>query len=153
MSPKRTATFVLLGVGFLATALGGFILARKVSHIESWHATEARLLSSRAVPAPGGIGMVPEYELWYTVNGKTYTRTYRSEAGSESSANERVGSRAVGTLYTVFYDPADPNQVNPNLGYNRGTIGLAVMITALGLALMLFAAAVSLAGRSAQRVI
>lgn len=153
MTPTKRTSLVLLAAGVVAIAVGGLMLAREIRHIESWNATDARLLSSRAVPSPSGVGMVPQYELWYTVNGKTYTRTYTSEGGSEADVNDRVGSRSVGTVYTVFYDPADPNQVNPNLGYNRGTIGAGLTITAIGLALILFAGAAALFGRPAQYAI
>jgi len=153
MNLPRIVSLALLTMGALTLAAGGFSLVRRIRHIESWHATDARLVSSLVVPSPTGVGSAAQFEFWYTVNGVSYTRTYTSDGGLEQEVSERAARRSTSSLYTIFYDPADPNRFSPNLGYNGATLGRSLLLSAIGLALVLFGASLQLLARSARQAL
>jgi hypothetical protein len=145
--PLRFAGLAVLGAGIILTIAGAVMLMTQVRRIESWHAVTARVV--RSFGDEKGV----HYEFWYDVNGTSLTKPYSSTRGTPEQIRERAAVHIAGDLATVYYDPKDPYQIDPNLGYNANTLSGAVLSLGIGIASLLAGAALLLLARSAGSVL
>ena len=143
IQPVRLAGLLMLAVGLILSVAGAVMLVTQFRRIESWHAATARVVRSFA--DENGV----HYEFWFDLNGSSFTRPYSSTRGSQSQIRERAAVHIAGDMATVYYDPKDPNQIDPNLGYNASTLSEAAIALGAGVASVLTGAALLLLARSA----
>jgi hypothetical protein len=143
----------MVGWGFCAAGLitllaGAWLLRSRIEKARSWQTAEAEVLSSRAYVKPGtdSDDSFTEYEVRYTVNGTPYTTKFEKWSSSLEEAQAKAARHSKGSQGRVSYNPADPRQIDANLGMNPATLSTPVSILGGGVVAILFGLAFVVAG-------
>lgn len=130
------AIFALVGSAMLGGS--GWSANRQYTILETWPAVDAQVMDSRVASYrdSGGKRMYSaEIEFRYTVSGKEY-KTPASSGYSSSSyteMNSKVVKYAPGSRHSIRYDPANPNDIRFDVGYNFNFFFLPVLLGGMGL--------------------
>ena len=143
--------------GLILLAVGGEAGRRQYKILKSWPAVEAEVAKSRVthyivhrIDRRGReIGTTTMYqakiEFQYTVGGKSFVSPSTSSSGTtDYGAMKRVADDyAPGTRHTIRYDPAYPNDIRFDAGYNVGfflvpivTGGIGIVLFGMGVGLL-----------------
>ena len=139
----RIVGAVFTPIGLALLGFGGWTANRHYTILKYWPTVEAQVASSRITHYVShdrdrntdtdmyGV----EIEFRYAVNGKEYLTP--SDAGYNSSSYPEmkgmVDKHAPGTRSVIKYNPADPNDIRFNAGYNFGFFFLPVLLCGMGL--------------------
>jgi hypothetical protein len=138
----------LLAAGGMAMIANGWIAtSQRFRDIASWRITDGRVLSSVAHEPAGVSPARAEYELWYTVGNAMYTEKFTSLGPTYDDVSQRVAKHPAGDIFPIAYNPANPRQTDPNIGYNAPTLSGGIALIAHGVALILIAMIFLLFGR------
>jgi hypothetical protein len=146
--------FTVAGLAFLLAGL--WTGNRQYTILRTWPTVEAEVTKSRVTHhlsrehvRRGGYVYITVYqaeiEFRYTLNGKQFTSL--STPGYTSSnpleMKRMADTYAPGTRHTIRYNPAMPNDIRFNAGYNFGFFldavilgGMGVILTGLGISLL-----------------
>lgn len=143
--------FTVVGLALLGT--GGWVGNRQYTILKSWPTLEAEVTKSQVTHHVSHNSRShtdttmygAEIEFRYTVEGRQFT-TPSTPGYSTSSYPEMkrmADTYAPGTRHTIRYNPADPNDVRFNAGYNFGFFflpvvfgGMGVVFTGVGIGLL-----------------
>jgi signal transduction histidine kinase len=148
MSVLRIVGLCICAASVLTAVVGIWFLKARVEKVRSWRPVDARVVASSLAVESGtdSSEVVAKYELHYTVNGVSYQPKFQNWAPSMREAEARMARHAAGSTATVHYNPADPRQVDPNLGMNSATLSMAVWLIGGGVAGVLFGAMFAILG-------
>lgn len=108
-----------------------------------------RMLRNGVIGIVVGLGL-----LIYTVDGKDYT-TPSSSSYSSSSYTEmkrKVDTYAPGSRHPIRYNPADPNNMRFDVGYNFGFFFLPVLFGGMGIVFSALGVGLLFASRSVREL-
>ena len=113
--------FFVVGLGLLTGAF--FIARREYNILKNWPKVDATVTKSEVTSGRDKDNTTmygTQFEFRYTVNDKEYltpaSSSYRTSSYVEMKRQADVF--APGTRHTLLYDPADPNDVRYDAGYN-----------------------------------
>jgi hypothetical protein len=145
----RLVGSIFTGVGLILLAVGVWAGERQYTIMKSWPTVEATVAKSRMTHYldrhGSSIMYQVEIDFRYTLDGKPFdTPSTPGYSTSNYTAMKRIADAyAPGTRHIIRYNPAEPNDIRMNAGYNFGffllpTIlgGMAVLFTGLGIALL-----------------
>jgi hypothetical protein len=100
-------------------------------HALSWKKARARVIEASVgsrSDGDDGTFYFGVYRIRYEADGRTVESTIRSsvQLGSESTIRARVAARPPGTERTIFYNPAKPEQVQAEFGWESLALPCAV---------------------------
>lgn len=134
MQILRRVVLIVILAGLSVLIVGTVAGLRQVRRIEDWRAADARIMGSFGTNSQPPVA---NYEFWYTVGQANFTTKWSNPAPTVDAMKDRVARREVGTTVQILYNPSNPNEVDPNLGYNSATLGGAVLLAGAGLATVL----------------
>jgi hypothetical protein len=140
MTILRIVGVCLCAAGTFTVLAGVWIFKARMEKVRTWRPVEARVVMSEAKVTEGidNSEAYARYEVSYEVGGKAYTRKFGSWSSSLSGAQTRVMKHPVGSVGTIYCNPADAGQVDANLGMNPATLSLPANVTGVGLAVIVF---------------
>ena len=125
-------------VGLTLLALAGWFGSRQYTILKSWRCAEATVTRSqvhRFFSKQGNPLYQASVEFQYTVDGRTFKAT--SDPGDftpDYDAMKRMADAyAPGTRHPIRYNPADPNDIRMNAGYNLNFFGVPALLGGVGL--------------------
>lgn len=136
-SAIRALVFVtIIGVAFLASAV--WAAHYQYTVLKTWPTAEATVARSEVVSFRDSKGTRMyrvELGLRYAVNRKEYLTPVPSDISSSShqKMRRRAEEYAPGTRLPIRFNPADPNDIRLNVGYNVGFFALPLIFTGVGL--------------------
>ena len=141
----KVVALVFTPLGLLLVVLTGWSANRQYTIMKSWPTVEADVVRSEVVRTEDSDGNTlyrPSIEFAYSVNGKDY----RSFGGSHvSTSNYEATMRklevyAAGSRHRIWYNPADPNEIHFDVGYNFGFFFLPILLGSMGIVFTAFGA-------------
>lgn len=127
--------FVAAGIALTVTAV--VIAKRQYKVLKSWPHADATVMKIVPIDTVAGHGKTGRYygaDLTFTfiANARPYLTQTRWQFTSKRELHEQVAAYAAGTRQTIRYNPADPQEVRLNVGYNWNTFDFAIVFGALG---------------------
>lgn len=146
---------IFTGVGLILLTVAGWFGNRQYNILKSWPTVDATVAKSRVVHYLGRRGRITyeaEVEFRYTLGGKSFDTRSRSDYSTSSySAMKSIADAfAPGTRHMVRYNPADPQDIRMNAGYNFGFFFVPLLLGAMGAFFTLIGIVMLVALRSAQ---
>ena len=143
--------FTVVGLALLGT--GWWAGNRQYTILKSWPTLEAEVTNSRVTHhvshdsrrSTDTTMYEAEIEFRYTVDGRQFTTpsTPGYSTSSYSEMKRMADTYTPGTRHTIRYNPANPNDIRFNAGYNFGFFmlpvvfgGMGVVFTGLGIGLL-----------------
>ncbi|HLY60174.1 MAG TPA: DUF3592 domain-containing protein [Terriglobia bacterium] len=127
--------FFVLGLGLLTGAY--FVGRRQYNILKHWPKVDATVTQSSVTTGrdPDGTTMFgTQIEFRYVVNDKEYktpaTSSYKTSSYTEMKRQADIF--APGTTHALLYDPADPNDVRYDAGYNFSFFLAPVILGGMG---------------------
>ncbi len=152
---------VFLPLGLVFLGVTGFTGNRQYTILKSWPTVEAEVTQSRVShyqstssrSSSTSTMYQAEIEFRYTVGGKQYVTPATSDYSSSSytEMKHKVDFYAPGTRHAIRYNPADPNDIRFDVGYNLGFFLLPFIFGILGLVFGSVGAGLLLAWRSVSK--
>lgn len=145
-------------MGLLLLGIAAWSGNRQSTILKHWPTVDAQVTSSRVNRGRDGDGksmFTTEIEFRYVVSGKEY-RTPSSSPYSSSSYTEMkktADTYAAGTTHSIRYNPADPNDIRFDVGYNFGFFFLPILLGAMGLVFAGVGSGLLFAARNAQQLL
>ncbi len=124
-------------VGSLLLAAGAWVGHRQYTIVATWPSVDAEVTSSRVIhgrDTKGSAMYGAEIEFRYTVRGRE-RRTPSSlayETSSYRSVKRKVDQYAPGTVHPIRYNPANPDDIRFDAGYNFGFFLFPVILGGMG---------------------
>jgi len=133
--------FFVIGLGLLTGAY--YAGQRQYNILKHWPSVEATVTRSEVTSSRDEDSTTygTEMDFQYTVNGKEYQTPAKSSYRTSSyvEMKRKADAFAPGTRHAVLYDPADPNDIRYDAGYNFSfflapTIlgGMGIVFTGVG---------------------
>lgn len=127
--------FVVVGLAFLGAA--SWTGNRQYTILKSWPTIKAQVARSRVASSRDSKGTAmysAEIEFQYAVKGKEYITPAASPYSSSSyrEMKGKVERYAPGTFHSIRCNPADPNDIRFDVGYNFGFFFLPVLFGGMG---------------------
>ena len=150
--------FTVVGLALLGT--GWWAGNRQYTILKSWPTLEAEVTNSRVTHhvshdsrrSTDTTMYEAEIEFRYTVDGRQFTTpsTPGYSTSSYSEMKRMADTYTPGTRHTIRYNPADPNDIRFNAGYNFGFFFLPVLLGGMGVVFTGLGICLLVASRSAQ---
>ena len=134
--------WVLIAVGMVVMIFGAVTGFQQYRFVENSPSVDARVVDSQGLYPPTTQPPAARYELWYQVGEKTFTERFVSP-GSVLEVRDRVATHPAGNTFSIRYNPANPQQIYPNLGINSATLGPAAIYLGIGISLALLGGALA----------
>ena len=144
--------FVVVGLALLGAA--SWAGNRQYTILKSWPTIEAQVTRSRVTSGRDSDGTAmynTEIEFRYTVKGKEYITPAASPYSSSSTREmkRKVDKYAPSTFHSIRYNPADPNDIRFDVGYNFGFFFLPVLFGGMGVVFTVVSLVLLAASRTA----
>ena len=136
---------ILLTAGIVMAGAGALVSLGRIHVVQAWPRADARVVEAMAKYPPETPSAEAHYQFAYRVGDQDYLTNYVSRGGVEQ-VRDRVGSHAMGADCTIRYNPANPNEISPNLDYNFNSLGVGAPIIGGGGMLFLLGAALAILG-------
>jgi hypothetical protein len=134
----RPAGAIFAATGVILLSVAGWLANRQYTILSSWPTVQATVVKSRVVRYHGRRGSTTyeaEMEFRYTVGGSTYQTP--TDAGYSTSSyltmKHMVDAYPPGSERMIRYNPADPNDIRMNAGYNFGFFFVPVLLGGMGI--------------------
>lgn len=121
------------------TAAAAIIAKRQYTVLKSWPRADATVMKivpidKRVRDSRGSVGRYygADVSLAFSTLARQYLTETRWQFSSKRELEERVVAYAAGTRRTIWYNPADPQDVRLDVGYNWNTFDFAIVFGALG---------------------
>lgn len=137
-NPARIIGYIFIPIGIVAIGVAVWLAEQRREVLRSWPETQAQVTHSELTytRSRSGSSMYSAvYVFRYTANGTEYMA--RDGPGystsSYSSMEEKVKKYAPGTRHPIRYNPANPQEIRIEAGYNLTTFGIPLGVAAGGL--------------------
>ena len=142
-------------VGLVLLAIAGWTGNRQYTILKSWPTVEAEVTKSRVTSSRDSEGMAmygTEIEFRYTINGKEYLTPGSSSYQSSSyrEMKRKAEKYPPGSRHSIHYNPADPEDIRFDVGYNFGFFFVPVLLGGMGVVFTAFGVGFLVASRSAR---
>lgn len=134
----------IVGVAFIAagitlTATAAVIAKRQYTVLKSWPQADATVMkivpidrAVRDVKGKTGRYYGADVSFAFSANARQYVTETRWQFSSKRQLQEQVPAYAAGTRQIIWYNPANPQEVRLDVGYNWNTFDFAIVFGALG---------------------
>jgi hypothetical protein len=136
--PARTVGYVFLPIGIILLGVAAWFFEQRREILNTWPETQAEVTHSEITYSrskSGGSMYSAVYVFRYHVKGRDYIT--KDDPGystsSYSSMEEKVQKYAPGTRHPIRYNPANPEEIRIEAGYNLSTFGIPLGVAAMGL--------------------
>ena len=132
--------FAAIVIGFAIVAAGYFLLRAKLEQVRTWPIVQAYIVKSSAEERHDEetTRYAVRYVFDYTYAGQPRRAQFFSPATySQLGAELLVGRHQEGTFVWISVNPANPGQVDPNLGRNPASLAGPLWVMLAGVAIML----------------
>jgi hypothetical protein len=142
-------------IGVVMLLLAGWTGHRQYSILKTWPSVEAEVVNSQVIrshDAESGTTYRAAIDFRYVVEGKEYTAPASSSysSSSYSQMKQKVDDYAIGTRHPIRYNPADPNDMRFDVGYNFNFFFLPGLLGLMGLVFGGLGVGILLASRTQQ---
>lgn len=137
---KKIVTIVGIILIVLALSLACYTCYR----IQNWAKVEGTLVNAEVVTSGSGTSRCYMVVLtWnYQFGGHTYRESSssvcRGGVGAEAATLKEASSYRIGSTHTIHVNPANPRQMDYQLGFDLESFLLALIIGGIGLVFVLF---------------
>ncbi len=141
----KVVALVFTPIGLVLIVLTGWSAHRQHTIMTSWPTVEAAVIRSEVVRTEDSDGNTlyrPSIEFGYNVNGKDYLSLGASHVSTSSyqATVRKLETYAAGSRHRVWYNPADPNDIHFDVGYNFNFFFLPILLGSLGIVFTAFGA-------------
>jgi hypothetical protein len=131
-----SALLLIACAGLLALSAPEFW--RQYTVLKTWHAVEATVVNSRVIALPTGSGESlydAEYTFAFAAGGGWHVARTGSnhQSTNQESKRRQVARFPAGSRHTILYNPADPEQIRMQPGYNVHFFAVPLFISGAGL--------------------
>ncbi len=162
MAIRRNGNPKLVGaifapIGLVLLGVTGWLGNHQVSILKTWPEVDALVTKSRLTRSRSKSTTMygTEFEFRYTVNGKQYqtpaTSSYASSSYTEMKG--KIDAYTPGTHHSIHYNPANPNDISYDAGYNLGFFFVTIIPGILGLVFSGLGIALLFASRSERKAL
>ena len=143
MSPSGANTpriigYIFIPIGIVLLGVAVWLFAQRREILNTWPEAQAEVTHSELTYSrskSGGSMYSAVYVFRYHVKGRDYIT--QDDPGystsSYSSMEEKVQKYAPGTRHAIRYNPANPEEIRIEAGYNLTTFGIPLGVAAIGL--------------------
>lgn len=151
---------IFMAVGLVLLGIGGWVGHRQFTILKSWPTVEAEVTKSRVTDYLSHDSdhnrdttmYQVEVEFQYAIDGKQFlTPSTPGYSNSDYPSMKRIAdSFGPGTRHIIRYNPADPNDIRMNAGYNFGFFFLPILMGGMGIVFTGIGVALVVVSRSVQ---
>ncbi len=136
--PTRIIGYIFLPIGIVILAVAVWLAEQRREILKTWPEVQAEVTHSELTYSRSRSGSSmysAQYVFRYTANGREYiTRDGPGYSTSSYSSMEgKAKQYAPGTRHPIRYNPANPQEIRIEAGYNLSTFGIPLMVAAMGL--------------------
>ncbi len=136
--PTRIIGYIFIPIGLVLLGVAAWLFEQRREILNTWPETQAEVMHSELTYSRSKSGSTM-FSAVYVFRYQVHGREYVTEDGpgystsSSSSMAEKVQQYTSGTRHPIRYNPANPEEIRIEAGYNLTTFGIPLMVAAMGL--------------------